>query len=57
MLLQGTQRTAMAGRLWPRIAAFTLVLACATGVLVAAGLAEDAAPQAGTPQRARPSNP
>jgi len=48
---------AMTGRLWPRIAAFTLTLVCATGALVAAGLAEEAASQAGPAQQAGPSQP
>jgi hypothetical protein len=47
---------AMARRLWPRIAAFTLILTCATGVLVAAGLAEETARQADPSQQVAPSD-
>jgi len=46
----------MARRLWPRIAAFTLILTCATGVLVAAGLAEETARQADPSQQVAPSD-
>jgi len=42
----------MTSRLWPRIAAFTLTLVFATGALVAAGLAEDAASSSGSAQAA-----
>ena len=47
----------MATRLWPCIAAFMLTLVCATGVLVAAGLSEEAASPSGPSQHLEPSRP
>ena len=46
----------MTTRLWPRIAAFMLTLLLATGALVAAGLAEEAASRSGPAQPAERSH-